>query len=206
MGNRAIITTPSKNVSVYLHWNGGLDSVEAFLAYCKLKGYRSPCNDSYGFARLCQVIGNFFGGGFSIGIEKYRPSDLEIGDNGVYVVKDWEIISREGQSVWSREGYNHTELLQEIDESQPVKEQLGKDFFSSSEVEVNALQIGDKVLYYDSLNGHYIKHEIVGIGEDKIVNGRNVRGIPYINKYGKSPEDNANNYLRTKKIRMIKES
>ena len=45
MGNRAVITTRKAGVNpansdatgVYLHWNGGRDSVEAFLAYCKLK-------------------------------------------------------------------------------------------------------------------------------------------------------------------------
>jgi hypothetical protein len=35
MGNRAVITTEQKRIGVYLHWNGGLDSVEGFLTYCK---------------------------------------------------------------------------------------------------------------------------------------------------------------------------
>ena len=72
MGNRAVITTSefmnlhediqfSNELGVYLHWNGGRDSVTAFLTYCKLKGYRPPETDCYGWARLCQVIGNFFG-------------------------------------------------------------------------------------------------------------------------------------------------
>ena len=49
MGNRAVITNSksfdvanSTDLGVYLHWNGGRDSVEAFLKYCKLKGYRPP--------------------------------------------------------------------------------------------------------------------------------------------------------------------
>lgn len=69
MGNRAVITTSqskdvqtSIDIGVYLHWNGGRDSVEAFLSYCKLRGFRPPERDCYGWARLCQVIGNFFGG------------------------------------------------------------------------------------------------------------------------------------------------
>ena len=34
MGNRAVITTRKdlKDIGVYLHWNGGRDSVEGFLA------------------------------------------------------------------------------------------------------------------------------------------------------------------------------
>ena len=31
MGNRAVITTEKKDLGIYLHWNGGRDSVEAFL-------------------------------------------------------------------------------------------------------------------------------------------------------------------------------
>lgn len=36
MGNRAVITTTDQRIGIYLHWNGGKDSVEAFLKYCKL--------------------------------------------------------------------------------------------------------------------------------------------------------------------------
>lgn len=43
MGNRAVITTSkapdvsgAKDLGIYLHWNGGRDSVEAFLKYCVL--------------------------------------------------------------------------------------------------------------------------------------------------------------------------
>lgn len=71
MGNRAIIKGVGTNIGVYVHWNGGYDSVLAFTQYCKLKGYRSPESDpAYGTARLAQVIGNFFGGSCSVGIEK----------------------------------------------------------------------------------------------------------------------------------------
>lgn len=69
MGNRAVITASkdkdiqnSNDIGVYLHWNGGRDSVEAFLTYCKLRKFRAPDKDNYGWARLCQVISNFFGG------------------------------------------------------------------------------------------------------------------------------------------------
>ena len=37
------------------------ESVETFLAYCDMKNYRPPETDCYGWARMCQVIGNFFG-------------------------------------------------------------------------------------------------------------------------------------------------
>ena len=36
MGHSAVITTRNdlKDIGVYLHWNGGRDSVEGFLSYC----------------------------------------------------------------------------------------------------------------------------------------------------------------------------
>ena len=50
MGNRCVITTPKRELGVYFHWNGGRDSVEPLLAYCKLKGYRthSKFDSAYG--------------------------------------------------------------------------------------------------------------------------------------------------------------
>ena len=91
MGNRAVITTTKRDMGVYLHWNGGRDSVEGFLEYCHMRGFRSPECDDYGWARLCQVVGNFMGAsGLSVGIWPY-PGDapaLEAGsDNGVYVTE-----------------------------------------------------------------------------------------------------------------------
>lgn len=81
MGNRAVITTRdnfrSNGVGVYLHWNGGRDSVEAFLKYMKLRRFRTPDSDSYGWARLCQVIGNYFGGTLSIGVDRVDYLDMD---------------------------------------------------------------------------------------------------------------------------------
>ena len=71
MGNRAVITTPERKVGLYIHWNGGRDTVEPLLRYCELKGYRDPSKDDYGWARMCQVLGNFFGGTNCVGIGSY---------------------------------------------------------------------------------------------------------------------------------------
>lgn len=97
MGNRAVITTvgaKEDDIGVYIHWNGGVESVEAFLTYCDLKGFRSPETDCYGFAYLCTVIGNFFGDGLSLGVDKVGCLDTDNYDNGVYYIKDWKIVSR----------------------------------------------------------------------------------------------------------------
>ena len=121
MGNRAVITTEAKQVGVYLHWNGGRDSVEGFLAYCKAKGHRPPDQDCYGFARLCQVIGNFFGGTTSLGIDRYENLDTDNGDNGVYIIKGWEIVGREHYNGKEQTNFKLEDMLKEIAQAQPIE-------------------------------------------------------------------------------------
>jgi len=138
MGNRAVITTPKKDLGVYLHWNGGRDSVEAFLAYCNIKHYRNPNDDCYGWARLCQVIGNFFGGTNSIGIDKYERLDTNNGDNGVYIIdENWQIIGREFCIAEYME-YDLFQMLMYINFKQPYDEQVKISEIIEYVVSVNA--------------------------------------------------------------------
>lgn len=120
MGNRAVITTEKEEIGVYLHWNGGRDSVEAFLEYCKRKGHRSPETDCYGFARLCQVIGNFFGGTTSIGVDTCARLDCDNGDNGMYIIKDWKIVGHKYHSGKEQKEYELEDIIKVIDKKQPV--------------------------------------------------------------------------------------
>lgn len=128
MGNRAVITTESEEMGVYVHWNGGYDSVNAFLKYCELKEYRSPSEDmTYGFARLTQVICNFFGGGLSCGVGPLNRLDCNNWDNGVYIIKGWEIVGRKYHDGPEQDGYDLVDMLIEIDNCQPDNEKLGKE-------------------------------------------------------------------------------
>lgn len=133
MGNRAVITTKDdwnvpdkKGIGIYVHWNGGRDSVEGFLTYCKLRGFRPPERDDYGWARLCQIIANFFGGdGCSIGIDRLENLDLNNYDNGVYITKEWNIIGREYFKGEEQQEYGLRDMLSEIDIHQPDSQWLG---------------------------------------------------------------------------------
>jgi len=134
MGNRAVITTEenfAKNsgLGVYLHWNGGRDSVQGFLEYCRLRSFRRPENDDYGWARLCQVIGNFMGAdGCSVGIGDVTQLDMDNGDNGVYLIKDWKIVGRKYyNSEYEQDCYGLYEFLYALDDSQPENQKLGKE-------------------------------------------------------------------------------
>lgn len=133
MGNRCVITTKgrgdvakSKRIGVYLHWNGGRNDVEAFLAYCKARGFRPPEQDDYGWARLCQVIGNFIGGDLSIGINTCDKLDCG-SDNGTYIIENWEVVDRKYAS-WDEvvdEDYVSS-MMRHIDECQPPDDRLWK--------------------------------------------------------------------------------
>ena len=101
MGNRAVITIKEKDTpqedwnSLYLHWNGGHDSVAPFLHVAKLYGIRCNSDSSYAIARLSQLIGNTLGGTLSLGVGAYKCLDTNNFDNGTYVIKHWEIVERE---------------------------------------------------------------------------------------------------------------
>lgn len=101
MGNRAVITTaPFSNnkIGIHVHWNGGRESVEGFLLAARELGYRDPTGDaSYGWARLAQAIGLFFGAddSCSIGVGLCGELDCDNGDNGTWLLgPGWQITGR----------------------------------------------------------------------------------------------------------------
>ena len=109
MGNRAVITASTKRtgaVGIYLHWNGGVESVLAFCHAAKARGFRDPASDdSYAMARLCGLIHEFFGvnESTSLGLGCIENLDTDNYDNGTYVIgKGWEIVDRWGEGSDSR--------------------------------------------------------------------------------------------------------
>jgi len=103
MGNRAVIAFENMpEVGIYLHWNGGPESVLAFLEETKRRGVRDPADDAlYSFARLTQTIAEFFtrGGGLagyqlSIGVGPLSQLDTDNGNNGTYWVGEGFRITR----------------------------------------------------------------------------------------------------------------
>lgn len=110
MGNRAVIAFEGSKTGIYLHWNGGQESVKAFLDSAKKLGVRDPISDpSYSLSRLVQIIGNFFGGSLSLGVGSLDSLDCDNYDNGTYIVgRGWEIVERKfqhGSSAFNKEYY-----------------------------------------------------------------------------------------------------
>ena len=129
IGNRAVITTrenfDNNGIGIYVHWNGGVKSVTAFLDYCRMRGFRAPDEDNYGWARLTQVIANFMGGdGLSVGVDTVNHLDCDNWDNGTYIIEGWKIVGHEYNKP-SNDTYDRFKLLRQIDDSQPEDQKLG---------------------------------------------------------------------------------
>ena len=108
MGNRAMVVFENKDGTkrspmAYLHWNGGPESIYAFLNEMDRRGIR--CDQDYEMARFIHIVCDFFdnsdtgAGGLSVGVhpiphKKMDAEDINWGaidedhglDNGVYLV------------------------------------------------------------------------------------------------------------------------
>lgn len=106
MGNRANVVFEFEgdiSPTIYLHWNGGPESVYAFLAEMDRRGVTNP-------ARFVQIVGEFFDGHKgehtdmsvylthapeAITPEAINKVPTDDGDNGFYVVSrdgdDWKV-------------------------------------------------------------------------------------------------------------------
>ena len=92
MGNRAVIQMQGQGAGIYLHNNGGYDTIAPLLHVAKEYGIRG---DDYGIARLAQMLGNFFGGVLSIGVAPLENLDMDNLDNGTYVIDEkFNIVDR----------------------------------------------------------------------------------------------------------------
>ncbi len=119
MGNRAVIQIENDPLEIYLHWNGGRDSVEPMVAYARDQGIRSG---DYGVARLCQIIGNTLGGTLSLGV---APKGSYSGDedNGTYVLdNEFNIVGRKGLRVGFTEQsvYPYEDMLSHVREKNNI--------------------------------------------------------------------------------------
>ena len=204
MGNRCVITTPQRRVGLYLHWNGSIDTVEPLLKYCELKGYRSPEADCYGWARMCAVMCNFFGGTLSVGIDAYIDDERENpGDNGIYVISNWKVVER----VYPYDGYEEIRehdfdgMLRALDDAMPEGERLG-EFLDSVEIPATELVAGDMV-WVRGIRDAWELHEVAGFGKPRSRCGEGP-DMPYVKRYDHDGDWlwNANNFIDSETVRI----
>jgi len=89
MGNRAVLTfsTAANAPCIYLHWNGGMASVEGFLSAARTLGLRRMQSQAETMDQLATMIARHFFGvdvGMTVYRERYGQSDANNYDNGVY--------------------------------------------------------------------------------------------------------------------------
>jgi hypothetical protein len=117
MGNRALVifcddADTTGGAGVYLHWNGGPESIYPMLDYLSGKAGMNH-SASYTMARFCQAVGNFFGGTTSLGILpvpalvsdlREQAASYSHGDNGLYLLKiaagSYGIVGRYMDGAW----------------------------------------------------------------------------------------------------------
>jgi hypothetical protein len=121
MGNRAVIQMSpdgkysKDNLTVYVHWNGGLDSVTAYLlATQELMAGRSDFD--YRCARLVQVITTFHGGNISVGLDVSKNLHEDNLDNGVYVadMRTLEVTHRRYHSGSEQQEHDSEVMAKDI--------------------------------------------------------------------------------------------
>ena len=112
MGNRAVIQMQDQDVGIYLHNNGGYDTIKPLLDVAKTYGIRG---DDYGIARLAQMLGNFFGGTLSLGVSTLDKLDRDNGDNGTYVVdSQFNIVDRLFKRFPEQDNHTYKEMVREF--------------------------------------------------------------------------------------------
>lgn len=119
MGNRAVIAFDEYSdnaIGIYLHWNGGRDSVEGFLQAAREQMAGRLGDAVYGRARLVQVIGTYLSGNLSFGLGKCKNLDCNNGDHGVFIVdsKTLTITGRRLNENPEQNEHNPIELAQFI--------------------------------------------------------------------------------------------
>lgn len=202
MGNQAIIVGENSNIGLYLHWNGGMDTVKPLLDYCALIAPQGGLGERFhnsGLTIITTVMSNFFGndgGNVDVVSVSGNKSDIPY-DNGIYVVDGWEIVERRrknGQTT-EQDSYDYKEVMRTLDSRQPERNQI-PELVESELTYPEDIKIGDKIVtrkvWQKENDPHALEvHKVIRFGEDRYINGYNVHGKPFTDKYG---EDNINSY------------
>lgn len=147
MGNRAnVVFTDGEEFSpaIYLHWNGGPESIYAFLSEMDRRKIRTG-DVMYESARFCHIVGDFFDqdniGGLSLGLanglangpendtpEAFAKVKTDSGDNGFYLVQ--RITNGQGVKTKVRRftGYDEIKEWDELAVRREFEEAMKDDY------------------------------------------------------------------------------
>lgn len=213
MGNRAVIAFKDKHISkehspaIYLHWNGGRDSIEAFLKASSIIGIRWG-DATYACARMAQIIGNWMGGSLSLGVSTYANLDTDNGDNGVFWVENAEIVDREFVRYPERNTHNLDVFVAEIMRANKHIYPDAFDAYEQSCTKVLDSNVVEEIAQATKLNDHGTALAILAlkVGTDFII-----EELSKINslelEYGHIDSDmiTERNFYRKKLLQLAKE-
>jgi hypothetical protein len=117
MGNRAVIAfdkfDQDNGQGVYLHWNGGRDSIESFLYFVRSD---TPLIQEQGVDKLLLALNVFGVSAHEIKVEPLLHLDCDNYDNGVYVVdtNTWEITDRVFKCREEQDSYDRETFMRDI--------------------------------------------------------------------------------------------
>ena len=83
------------------------------------------------------MVGNYFGTSISIGIDRCDRLDCDNWDNGVYIIRDWEIVDRQYQKRPEQQSHDLHEMLDEINKRQPEAGRLEQSVIDGYFLEQN---------------------------------------------------------------------
>lgn len=123
MGNRAVIafdTYTDNSTGVYLHWNGGRDSIEGFLLFAKTQ---HPWAKHSGREKLIAGIAAFGVSAHGVEVKPCKQLDCDNWDNGVYLVdtNTWEITGRYHKRHQEQQSYDLLEFAREVERKYCLK-------------------------------------------------------------------------------------
>ncbi len=107
MGNRAVIELEGSGKGIYMHWNGGKDTIDPLLEVAKEYEIQKEGGNVFLMFKLSQIISNAFG---ETKVSSIDMLDCDNYDNGVYVINsDLEIVDRKftrhpEQNHWDFDG------------------------------------------------------------------------------------------------------
>ena len=120
MGNRAVITTLGEKRGIYLHWNGGRDSIEPIISYA----YNFLTDESEFDA--IKDVAKFFG--LNPFVDDIQRLDCNNYDNGVYIVDNGEIVGRCYFDRKEQQEYDFDEFMYSLNDAMPKCYKKDKDW------------------------------------------------------------------------------
>lgn len=120
MGNRAVITKLGSEKGIYLHWNGGMDSVKPIVWFAH--NFIKDEEELDAINSVCKFYG------LNTCYDNVNKLDCDNYDNGVYLVDNGEIIGRVYNHGEEQDNYDFNEFVCSLNESMPKCYRQDKEF------------------------------------------------------------------------------